>query len=311
MRWSFSPHAALGLLLALATATAHGDGLDILLTNDDGIDSPGLEVLADALTAAGHRVVVVAPLSQQSGTGAHVSFGEIRVEPRGERSWAVAGTPADAVLVGLQGVMVAPPDLVVAGPNFGQNLGQNVVNSGTVGAAVMAVQENVPAMAVSVGIDLAERHASPVRYPSTVAAFAEAAALTVRLVEALEARRRDVGNLLPPGLVLNVNVPLGYTAGGAVHMARLGRYGGFRLRYPPLPARAGATSVQTAFAFDERGRREAGSDTALFAAGHATLSVLEPPWPVEAALTRAVVTWLGAVLGAPEPARALEVRQKP
>lgn len=308
MRWSFPPHAALGLLLALGCVTVHGDGLDVLLTNDDGIDSPGLEVLADALTAAGHRVVIVAPASQQSGTGAHVSFGELRVEPHGERAWAVAGTPADAVLIGLQGVLATPPDLVVAGPNFGQNLGQNVVNSGTVGAAVMAVQENVPALAVSVGIDLAERHASPVAYPSTVAAFSRAAALTVRVVDALEHRRRDVGNLLPAGLTLNLNVPLGWSAGGPVHMARIGRYGGFRLRYPPLASRDAATNVRTAFAFDERGHREAGSDTALFAAGNATLSVLDPPWPVEAALTRAVVTWLGAVLGAPEPARALEPR---
>lgn len=299
----------LAALVFMAAAPGTATSLEVLLTNDDGVDSPGLPVMAEALRAAGHRVVVVAPRTQQSGTGAHVSFGDVTLERHSDDVWSVDGRPADAVLVALQSVLITPPDVVVAGPNFGQNLGQNVVNSGTVGAAVMAVQENVPAVAVSVGIDLAERRAEPVHYPSTIAAFDDAAALVVRLLDVLDGRRRDVGRLLPPGLALNVNVPLGWSDTDPLHMARVGRYGGFRLRYPPLADRDAANAtVRTAFAIDRRGLDEPGSDTALFAAGYATLSVLAPPWPVEDAHRRALVTWLGASLGAPEPERALRTR---
>lgn len=295
------PKVGAGIVLLLlshlyaSAAAAGGSALDILLTNDDGFESPGLTVLADALRTVGHRVTIVAPRTQQSGTGAHVSFAEVQVERVSDSAWSVDGTPADAVLIGLQAIFrSSPPDLLLSGPNFGQNLGQNIVNSGTVGAAMMAVQEGVPAIALSVGIDLRERRAEPEHYPSTRAAFPRAAIFTVRLIAELVQRRRETGQLLPPGLLLNVNyphVPPHDMAG--VRIVPVGRYGGFRLLYPKV---TGSSQVRTQFAYDERGFDDDGRDTAFFRAGFTTISVVEPPWPVVPAYTAALERWLAAAL---------------
>ncbi|MGE0485503.1 MAG: 5'/3'-nucleotidase SurE [Gammaproteobacteria bacterium] len=264
---------AWGLLLHAAQACADGgDGaLDILLTNDDGWDSPGITAVAAALTAAGHRVTVVAPLTQQSGTGMKITLGEIAVTEQRPGVWSVDGSPADAVGVGLQHVMRdAPPDLVVSGANFGQNLGNNVMISGTVGAAMMAVIHGVPAVAVSVGLDLAEASAEP-RFASTVAAFPGAASFTARLVGSLAARRD--GGLLPAGQIVNVNYPAVAKPAGVV-WARVSKHGGFAMRYDG----ATATGIKTAIEHDADGQAEAVTDTGRFAAGYVTLSVLTPDW---------------------------------
>lgn len=268
MRW-----LVWGVLLHAAAAVAGGEdrALDILLTNDDGWDSPGITAVAAALTAAGHRVTVVAPLSQQSGSGMKITLGELVVTEQHPGVWSVDGSPADAVGVGLQHVLRdAPPDLVVSGANFGQNLGNNVMISGTVGAAMMAVMHGVPAIAVSVGLDLAEAGAEP-RFPSTLAAFPGAAAFTARLVDSLAARRAD--GLLPPGQIVNVNYPAVATPAGVV-WARASRHGGFALRYD------GATpdGIKTAIEHDAEGQAEAVTDTGRFAAGYVTLTVLTPDW---------------------------------
>lgn len=128
----------------------------ILLTNDDGILSPGLWAAAGALSELGF-VTVVAPSRQYSGAGRSLpndSDGIIetkRVQVNGKewQVYAVGGSPAQAVLHGVLEIMPDKPDLIVSGINFGENLGTGITASGTVGAALEAAGIGIPALAVS------------------------------------------------------------------------------------------------------------------------------------------------------------------
>lgn len=130
--------------------------IQILLTNDDGILSPGLWAAAEALSQIGY-VTVVAPREQVSGTGRSLprtSDGRIErtVLRINEQDWpvySVGGSPAQTVLHGLLEIMEGPPHLVVSGINYGENLGTSITVSGTVGAAMEAAAMGVPALAVS------------------------------------------------------------------------------------------------------------------------------------------------------------------
>ena len=132
----------------------------ILLTNDDGIQSPGLWAAAEALSELGF-VTVAAPRDQSSGMGRSLpssSDGIIRVEVvqvRG-KEWnvhAVGGSPAQAVLHGVLEIMPQPPDLVVSGINYGENVATGITSSGTVGAALEAASLGIPGLAMSVETD--------------------------------------------------------------------------------------------------------------------------------------------------------------
>jgi 5'/3'-nucleotidase SurE len=126
----------------------------ILLINDDGIESPGLISLKERLEKLG-EVFVVAPRDERSGIGkAITSSGYVRImEARlkdGSKVYATSGTPADAFLLALNKILRHPPDLLVAGVNFGPNLGiDDLLNSGTLGAALEAAIHDIPAIAVS------------------------------------------------------------------------------------------------------------------------------------------------------------------
>ena len=126
----------------------------ILITNDDGIDAPGLAVLQEiavGLAGSGGRVLTAAPVQEQSGTGHSVSFiHPMLFTKRGPNRIAVSGTPADCVLVGLHEFeQDGPPDLVLAGVNRGNNSGENAAYSGTIGAALEASLQGVRAIALS------------------------------------------------------------------------------------------------------------------------------------------------------------------
>ncbi len=183
------------ILVGSMSVSSHADR--ILLTNDDGYDAPGVTALYDALTAAGHDVVMVAPAEQQSGSSASMSSGALELTRHSESIWSVGGRPADAVRIGLFEVMKDnPPDLVISGTNFGQNSGRDAIVSGTVGAAVTALGLGFPAIAISAEVKFAEMED---RFPSTLMVMPDAAALVVRLLES------DVK--LPEGAVLNINYP--------------------------------------------------------------------------------------------------------
>jgi 5'-nucleotidase len=138
----------------------------ILLTNDDGIQSPGLWAAAEALDVLGF-VTVIAPREQASGTGR--SFpdtydGQIIQEQLvvNGKEWtvhAIGGTPAMAVLYGMFELIPGKPDLVVSGINYGLNVGSGVTISGTVGAALEAAANEIPSLAISLETEK-EYHAS-------------------------------------------------------------------------------------------------------------------------------------------------------
>ena len=211
-------------LLALATALP-SHALDILVTNDDGIASPGLQALAAALDAAGHDVTVVAPADEQSGRGGAINtdvFGDfVPIVRVAANQYAVEGTPSDAVNAALNVLLAgSPPDLVVSGLNRGQNLAKITANtSGTIGAALRAALDlGVPAIAGSVGILFAEAGDD---FPSTQAAYGPAAAFMVEVVAALEAAPGD--DLLPKRVkLLNVNFPVPHTSWAGVAFTKLG-----------------------------------------------------------------------------------------
>lgn len=128
----------------------------ILLTNDDGIQSPGLWAAAEALSEVGY-VHVIAPREQSSGAGRSlpntsdgiISSQSMQVHGKQWTVYAVGGTPAQSVLHGILEVIGSRPALVVSGINYGENVGTGVTVSGTVGAALEAATLGIPAIAIS------------------------------------------------------------------------------------------------------------------------------------------------------------------
>ena len=164
----------------------------ILLTNDDGISAPGLRVL-QARLAARHEVVVVAPDQERSAVGHGITLHHpLRAFPvtlnAHFQGYAVSGTPADCVKLGLFDLLSQHPDLVVAGINPGANVGVNVNYSGTVAAAKEAALCGIPAIAVSI-------------QGREVLNYEDAAAFVLELAETVFRQG------LPRGTFLNVNIP--------------------------------------------------------------------------------------------------------
>ncbi len=122
-----------------------------MLTNDDGIDAPGMAVLEEIAAAIADEVWVVAPEHDQSGQSHAISLHHaLRISQRGPRRFGVSGTPGDCAAIGLCHLMKdMPPQLVLSGVNRGLNLGMETVFSGTVGGAMTAMMLGVPALALS------------------------------------------------------------------------------------------------------------------------------------------------------------------
>lgn len=123
----------------------------ILISNDDGVDAPGIALLEKIARTLSDDVWVVAPEREQSGAGHSLTLHEpLRLRKVGERRYAVKGTPTDAVLVGVQEVLKdKKPDLMLSGINRGSNLAEDVTYSGTVSAAMEATLLEIPSIAFS------------------------------------------------------------------------------------------------------------------------------------------------------------------
>jgi 5'-nucleotidase len=126
----------------------------ILITNDDGIHAEGLQIahkIAVAITGKADDVWTVAPMAENSGVAHCISYTKpVRMEELDNRTFSVDGTPADCVLVALSAIMKDnPPDLVLSGVNRGNNISENTLYSGTVGATIEAVLHGVKAIALS------------------------------------------------------------------------------------------------------------------------------------------------------------------
>jgi len=177
----------------MARKTPSTDRPYILVSNDDGIDSPGIFALARSLARIGD-VVVVAPSTQQSAVGHAIT---VQVPLRTHRfyrngkmfGWAVDGTPADCVKLAVLSLLDRKPNLVVSGINHGMNTAINVIYSGTVSAATEGSILGIPSIAVSLATH------------ETTADLSTAALFARKL--AREVLRRG----LPPGTLLNVNIP--------------------------------------------------------------------------------------------------------
>ncbi|HOV62958.1 MAG TPA: 5'/3'-nucleotidase SurE [Spirochaetia bacterium] len=124
--------------------------MNILLTNDDGIDSPGLHILARTLEGE-HRVMIVAPDGERSGKSHSISLGgPVKMRRITENTLSCDGTPADCVLFSILGAIPFKPDIVISGINRGPNLGTDIIYSGTAAAARQAALMGYAAIAVSV-----------------------------------------------------------------------------------------------------------------------------------------------------------------
>ncbi len=175
----------------------------ILVSNDDGYQAEGIHVLADALESLG-EVWVVAPDRESSAVSHALTLSRpLRLTQLAERGFAVDGTPTDCVTIGVGQVLKGrTPDLVVSGINFGANMGDDVHYSGTVSAAFEAVILGVPAIAISQVIWREFSYAFAGRFARLIAS-------------------RVLERGLPPGTLLNVNVPPNPPKG--VRFTRLGK----------------------------------------------------------------------------------------
>lgn len=162
----------------------------ILVTNDDGIEAPGLKMLAEHLEPLG-EVHVVAPDREQSAVGHSLTLRHpLRIAEVGPRVTAVEGTPTDCLLLAFYRILPAKPAIVFSGINFGWNLGDDVTYSGTVSAAFEATLLGIPAVAVSTG-----RNGKKVYY-DVAAKFAA------------KIGRKVLEEGLPADTLLNVNLPM-------------------------------------------------------------------------------------------------------
>ena len=162
----------------------------VLVSNDDGVDAPGIRVLADCLGKVG-TVTVVAPDRDRSGASNSLTLdAPVRVLPMGGGYYRVAGTPTDCVHLALSGLLQDEPDIVVSGINNSANLGDDVIYSGTVSAAMEGRFLGLPAIAVS----LAAKDHKGQHYASAAQA-------------ALAIMERLLVDPLPADTILNVNVP--------------------------------------------------------------------------------------------------------
>ncbi|MGE2722442.1 5'/3'-nucleotidase SurE [Mycolicibacterium celeriflavum] len=250
-----------------------------LVTNDDGIDSPGLHALASAALEAGLEVIVAAPAEQASGASAALSAvrkdGRTVVEPRelpgldGVEAWAVQAQPGHIVAAALNGWFDPRPDLVLSGINHGANVGRAILHSGTIGAALTAKISDTRALAVSLDVAL---HPTGERYWKTAAGL-----LAPVLDLLLDA---------PDGTVLSLNVPdRPADEVGPLRHARLARGGAVQTRVEEV--RNGGVRLSEVEVGDDP---EAGTDSALLDAGHPTLTELRS---VEAHDGDLVRNWLG------------------
>ncbi|HHV37303.1 MAG TPA: 5'/3'-nucleotidase SurE [Candidatus Cloacimonetes bacterium] len=161
----------------------------ILLVNDDGINAPGLRTMYKHLKEAGHEIIVVAPDNERSASSHSITLRrDISARQVAENEWSIGGTPVDCMVIALQKIVKEPVDLVVSGINAGQNMGEDVLYSGTIAAAIEAAMLGQRAIALSISA-----------YEDQL--FDSAAAWTIKMIE------KNIADILASREVLNINFP--------------------------------------------------------------------------------------------------------
>lgn len=244
--------------LGILVFAGHAWALNIMLVNDDGCAAPGINVLADALESAGYTVTMYAPAANQSGQGSRIAIPNreyavrykvsnkslsgqqtsdpsrhcvsAKVVPRkpgveGElpppyssAPQTLSASPVDSVRVGLA-LLETAPDLVISGINPGNNIAVTAFSSGTISAALRAITQGIPAIAVSASARAHDFH--------------RAAAFMVDLVDRLKAKA-DGGPLLPQGIGLNINFPKGTGDPKGIVYTRPGHATFFKMLLEPV-----------------------------------------------------------------------------
>ncbi len=169
----------------------------ILVTNDDGISSPGIKTLSDTLKSVGD-VFIVAPETEQSAVAHSLTLHRpLKFEKVSKYKYYVNGTPTDCVIIALNKLLPQKPDIIVSGINNGANLGDDITYSGTVAAAIEGTLLGVPSIAIS----LIRKNQNSNRFQKSISKLQVAAnfakELTIKVLD----------NGLPEDTLLNVNVP--------------------------------------------------------------------------------------------------------
>ncbi len=183
----------------------------ILVTNDDGIEAPGLKCLEDIAAKLSDDVWVVAPETNQSGASHSLTLHEpLRCRKVSERRYAVRGTPTDCVIMGVRHVLLDdPPDLILSGVNYGTNIAEDVTYSGTIAGAIEGALLGIPSIAMSLAVGFNEK--GDIHWETPIA---HGPGLIRRLLDAN----------LPDGILMNVNFPdLAPDEVGGITIARQGR----------------------------------------------------------------------------------------
>ena len=249
-----------------------GDGpLDILLTNDDGFEAAGIRELYAALRDAGHRVILVAPAANASGTSVSFTWGKVHVvrDPSDPSVFGVGGSPATAVVLGATALYPAGrrPDLVISGINDGTNTGSLLALSGTIGAALagtMLLDPPVPGFAVN-----AERPTAPGQAQALPRDHLQQVARhLVRMVGTTRGWFCDRGQVTRATTVLNVNYPARSVSAVSVRIASQGRTTDLKLAFEP----SGDEMYESHRQGEPVAPDAADSDNALLAKGYVTVT---------------------------------------
>jgi 5'-nucleotidase len=204
----------------------------VLVTNDDGIDSPGLHAAVEAVADLG-EILIVAPRTQQTSMGRSMPIGEgvgvieerlLTINGRRYPAYAVHGSPAQAALHAILELAPRVPSLCISGVNYGENLGASITRSGTVGAALEAAAQRVPAIAMSLEAPMATHHAD---------GYAEMDWTVALRVTRLLAARVLLHGLPESASLLNVAVPAAAMSATALRMTRQSRQNYYNERNPP------------------------------------------------------------------------------
>lgn len=291
---------ALTLMIAMLTIGAAvslpaAEPVHVMVSNDDGIDAPGLAAIVEALAAdPTYRVTVIAPKEQQSVSGhGLVTRREVEVLEHapiaGCPAWSVDATPATVARVGLTALLADDlPALIVSGINHGENDGLGAWTSGTVAVAREGAYEGIPALAVSLQLDWSDPRPD----------FVSAARWVKPVIDAV----RDEG--LPADTYLNVNVPLDPASARGYRVARMGLDRSEEARYVLARADSDGARWYTS-TWKPPLTAEAGGDTHALHDGWVTITPLGLDQTVEAALP------LLLQLGLPAPQATAGARNAP
>lgn len=280
---------ALGCALLFSTSMPAA-ALDILLSNDDGYNTPGIQALQTAFKAAGHNVTIVAPSGNRSGSSTSLTFTPFAVQKVASDVYSVDTSPAMTVKFGVAEILTGKksPDLIISGINNGANIGPSTVISGTVGNVIAGISQlDAPIPGIAISTDLLDSD------PASAANrkhFKDVANFTVRVVRRLTRNDKLVG--LEPGEGININYPAlapGQTKGAV--LAQQGFAPTFSNAFSEVSP--GVWVIASAFLTPKTDVPHA--DTILFNKGYVTMVPIDGDYTAKAPVVANLKHYLGGI----------------